>query len=260
MLRLSSAALALAAAAAAAAPTRVAAHVDAMLLIGPDGRLETGSYDFGDGRLINATQRVYEGEFDDFGSSGDPGFNAIASSSSQLPAGFSALPGNADVGFNGLALAHGGERAGLWHWDATAPVDFDPVDASTRLDLIFGRRSSTLDASASDASGFVFSRTSANGALHEHLSFGLDDGDGDDAVLTAAEGFYLWSMEMIVGSGASALTSDPIFFVHGLGEPGEELHEQAISFVQTQIVPEPATATLLLGVGGLAALRRRASA
>ena len=224
-------------------------HVDALLIINPDNQLVTGGYDFEDNQLDNTLTRVYESEFDAFGTIDEPGFNALSSDNGQIPDGFSALPGNTDVTFTANAFALGGQTANLWHWNAEGAVAFNPVAAGTTLTIskapaaVF---SSVLDGSANDVQGFTIETTNATGFLHKHIDFTVNQP-------VAEEGFYLWSLTLEVG----AYATEPVYFVHGLGDHDEALHEAAIDFVQANLVPEPTSAALLAGLGGLAMIRRR---
>ena len=240
-----------------AAATASAEHADALLIVNPEGRLTTGFYSFDSNQVLSTGQRVFEGEFDEFGIVDEPGFNALSPSGGGIPAGFSALPGNAAVTFTGKAFSIGGSAANLWHWDAAGPVDFQPVTAPTSLDIKRSVFTTNLDGSATDVPGLLIGTTNASGFLHQHVSFQVNDGDADPLAQTADEGFYLWSMELSVGS---SLTAEPVYFVHGLGVDDEALHEQAIGFVESNVVPEPTAALALAGAGVALLARRRGQA
>lgn len=226
-----------------------AQHADALLVITPGDQLVTGLYDFGDNTLVSTDTRVLEGEFDAFGTIDEPGFNALSSGNAQLPAGFSALPGDTAVNFTGKAFSIGAQTSNLWFWDATGPVVFSPVTDGTILNVSKAPAvsfSANLDGSASDVAGFTIDTTASDGFLHKHIDFSIID------ATTAAEGFYLWSFEI----SADTYTSEPIYFVHGLGDHDEELHEEAIEYVETNIVPEPASLAMLAS-GAVCLLRRK---
>ncbi len=232
-------------AAAAVASAASAEHSDLLLLIDGGGNLITGAIDFDSGTVLNTDQRVYEGEFDVLGTTDEPGFNAVSSP----PAGFSALPGNEDVNFNALAFDIGGTSSNLWFWDATGGVNFTPMTGGTTHTTSKNPSATfnaTLNGSSSSVPGFVVNQTAANGFMHQHLDFTLFD------VNTAPSGFYLWSFEVQV----DGLTSEPVYFVHGLGEPGEEQHELAVEWVENNVVPTPGTLGAL-AVVGVAGVRRR---
>lgn len=225
------------------------AHGDAMLIIGPTGELQVGIYDFGDGDVVTTDAHVFEGEFDEFGVSDEPGINALSSTGGSIPSGFSALPGLVDVTFTADAFDLDGVVANLWHWDGEGEVDFAPVSSGSYLSIskapsvVF---ESVLDGSATDVDGFVIETTDATGFLHKHIDFALINLTG-----SVDEGVYLWSMSFEVDS----LASEPVYFVHGFGLHDEEAHEAAVEYVEEALVPEPASAALVLI--GLAAIRRR---
>ncbi len=226
-----------------------AQHADALLVITPGDQLVTGLYDFGSNTLVSTDTHVLEGEFDAFGTIDEPGFNALSSGNAQLPAGYSTLPGSTAVDFVGKAFSIGAQTSNLWFWDATGPVVFTPVTDGTILNVSKAPAvsfSANLDGSASDVPGFTIDTTAADGFLHKHIDFSIID------ATTAAEGFYLWSFEISAGS----YTSDPVYFVHGLGDHDEELHEEAIEYVETNIVPEPASLAMLAS-GAVCLLRRK---
>jgi hypothetical protein len=224
----------------------LAQHADLLLINDQNGNLITGQYDFDSGQVVNTDTRVYEGEFDDFGVSDEPGFNAL--SSSNIPNGYFALAGNADVGFSANAFGIDNGVSNLWFWDGAGAVDFgisnNLLTISKAPSNIF---STTLDGSASDANGFTIDTTSSDGFLHKHIDFALNDtGAG-------ASGFYLWSMDFSVGDSSS----ESVYFVHGFGIHDEEAHEAAVGWVETNLVPAPAGVLTLIGLPILTSRRRR---
>lgn len=239
---------------AAAGPT-LAQHADALLAVDPDGKLVTGQYDFDTGSVLNVGTRVYEGEFEGFGNIwtiDEPGFNAISNTSSGLPSGYTTLPGSTAITFGANAFAIGSTTSNLWHWDGSGSVSFAAVTSPTQLEISKAPAaafSAILDGSSSGVTGFAIDTTTADGFLHKHIDFTVSNTDA-----TAPDtGFYLWSLTLDVGS----LSTDPVYFVHGLGIDDEEAHEAAIGFVETTLVPEPSSAAFLAGAGLLGLRRRR---
>lgn len=228
------------------AASALAQHADLLLIKDLEGNLITGQYDFDSAQVMNTDTRVYEGEFDAFGVSDEPGINAL--SSSNIPNGYAALDGNTAVNFSANAFDINGTISNLWYWDGTGAVDFavstNTLTISKAPSNIF---SSTLDGSASDVDGFTIDTTSADGFLHKHIDFALSDIDAN------AGGFYLWSMDFSVGSA----TSDSVYYVHGFGIEDEDAHEAAIDWVASNLVPAPAGALALIGLPMLSMRRRR---
>ena len=234
-----------------------AQHTDAFFAVGPTGKLVAGQYDFDSNSVLNVNTRVYEGEFEGPFSNvwtvDEPGFNALPNTSLGLPSGYMTLPSSTAVTFNANAFTIGASTSNLWHWDGSGSVSFAAVTGPTVLEIsksptaVF---SSVLDGSASDVSGFEIETTATDGFLHKHIDFSVSNTDA-----TAPDaGFYLWAMTFHVGP---SLETDLTYFVHGLGIADEAAHEIAISFVESALVPEPTSAVLLAGFGGLALRRRR---
>jgi hypothetical protein len=229
-----------------ASTSAVAQHADLLLIMDLDGNLLTGQYDFDDGDVLNTNTRVFEGEFDDFGVTDEPGINAV--SSGNVPIGFAALDGNNDVTFSANAFGIGAGVSNLWYWDGTGAVDFgvssNTLTVSKAPSNIF---SATIDGSANDVAGFAIDTTSADGFLHKHIDFALSDTGA------SAAGFYLWAMDFTVGNS----TSESVYFVHGFGLEDEIAHEAAIDWVSSNLVPAPSGVLALIGLPMLAARRRR---
>ncbi|WP_391560979.1 hypothetical protein [Mucisphaera calidilacus] len=207
-----------------------------------------GVYDFGDNELVTTHAHVFEGEFDDFGVSDEPGINALSGSSDQIPAGYAALPVLTDVTFTATAFDLDGATANLMFWDGHDDPAFAPISGGTFLNISKAPAvlfSANLDGSDSDVSGFVIESTDASGFLHKHVDFALIN------AVAVPEGIYVWSFTFEVGD----LTSEPVYFVHGFGLHDEEAHEAAVEHIEAALVPEPVSATLMLI--GLGALCRR---
>ncbi len=235
-------------------------HADALLIMDPSGKLVTGEYDFEDDILLGVGARVYEGEFegpfDGIWTTDEPGFNAMSSTNPQLPAGYSALPGDAPASFNANTMGIDGQTSNLYYWDGTGEVSFAPV-SGTVMEISKAPTatfSAILDGGSSPVSGFEINTTDSDGFLHQHIDFSVFNTDATDP----ANGFYLWSLTLTVGDSAISVpaSTEPLFFVHGLGFEDEVAHEAAIDYINANLVPEP-TSVGLIALGGLAMLRRR---
>ncbi|PHQ82759.1 MAG: hypothetical protein COB69_00815 [Phycisphaera sp.] len=208
-------------------------HADMMLIRDAGGNLVTGAYDFDAGAIVNTNQRVFDAEFDIFGTTDEPGFNAL--SSGNVPAGFLPLAGNTAVSFTGKAFEIGGTMSNLWHWDGIGAVDFGLIADGTTLNVSKAPSSvfsMDLGGSGSDVAGFDIDTTSADGFLHKHIDFSLINSSG------ASAGLYLWAFTL-ENEGASTAS---FWFVHGFDFHDEPQHEAAVDWVQANLVPTPCLA------------------
>lgn len=226
------------------------------------GQIITGGTDDGTGDIISVV-RVYGYDFGEEPADpfviGDPGFNAT--NTSGLPAG--------SLKFNVLSS--------LLYWDGAGSPAFTAPISGESLSLRSGSVSRVdVTGSSAPGAGFTISAVSATGTLHKHLSSWLLGSDGNavpadafpsgDGITTlpgdgieAATGVYAFAMELrVTGStnDTDLLTkSDPFWFVYNNGL-SEDAHDVAMEFIETNYVPEPTTAGLLMA-GAAMLLRRR---
>ena len=234
------------------------AHADIAVLIDPAGNLVTGTIDFDEQEFTGFT-RVYESEFVrtarpdlgvgiESGNTDEPGFNGVRDGNLTLPAGYSNIGAGLDLSFSVNTLDIDGTSANLWYWDGSGAVNFAPATTTLDVSRGGGALNTSLDGSASAVPGFNIFTSEADGYIHQHLDLELANTQG------IADGFFLWSFVVETSDGKAA---DPIFFVHGLGEPGEELHEEAVDWVNFNLVPAPGAAVFAFaGVGALVRRRR----
>jgi hypothetical protein len=202
-----------------------AQHADLLLIKDLDGNLLTGQYSFDSSQILGTDVRVYEGEFDIFGVTDEPGFNALSAAS--LPSGFAALDANSAVTFDARSFEIDGSVSNLWYWDGTGAVSFaasaNTLTISKAPSVLF---SATLDGSSSDVTGFTIDTTSSTGFLHKHIDFALSD------ISAPMNGFYLWALDLQVGGA----TSESVYFVHGFGIDDKEAHGAAIDWVNANLL------------------------
>jgi hypothetical protein len=233
------------------------AHSDVFLAamgsqVAVGGANELGTID----EHFDLTTRVFEGvmvsgfpPFDpaDYGRD-EPGFDALASGSTAFPAGATALPADSAVTINTLPFAIGTLVDSLFFWDGSGSVDFQPISTAQPGVAM------TLDPNP-------IGTTSANGELHEHPVFAIDDGGAS----LPADGVYLIAPAASLPGLTDSQRFYMVWLVDGLlsdEEPAEGLEEaleqgetvylgkdfaffeEAVEYVQTQIVPEPASGAL----------------
>jgi len=218
-------------------------HVDIRPYIA-GGKIRIGSAELDGSTVIPLTNdtRVFGSEFgeDDPGQpflSQDPGF---LSESGAFPGG----AGNY-VGFDVLA--------GLAYWTGSG---FGAVPAGESLQITKGSQS--INVSASSVAGFYFGIIASNEDLHEHLSFELLGADGNPNPGDGIEPTPgVWLLEMTLHPNMSGVDSSAPFWIvfNSGGEDFEADHQAAIAWVESNLVPEPASAFLL--TIGIALIARR---
>ncbi len=212
-----------------------------------NGKVATGGHDD-----ILASNTITERVFGfDFGEDplipyiiGDPGFNNGAFGIGVFP-NDGLLPSNFTLGL--------GITDDLKYWDGTGAVSFAPAPAGTSLALSHLSSTINIDGSSGIGSALTIGGTAAAGRLHVHLQSALNDTGGDPA-----DGIYLIGMQLTL-PGSGLADSDPIYIVYN-GLMDEAIHDEAIDWVQTNLVPEPSTwllAMLGTGAAAIASLRKR---
>lgn len=228
------------------------AHDDILIARDANNQLVVGSFEF-DTNTGAIGQRVFEGEFDDAFVTADPGFNSVAQAA--VPSGFLALPGSTAVNFTMNAFTIAGQTSNLFFWDGVDHdnVAFAPVSAGYSLEMTRTGFSAVANGSASNVAGFNIQTTNANGSMHRHLEFILSAPAADS---TPADGFYMIGLTFdVVGT----TPSDPIWIIFGAGDHDEDAHHEAVEWVEANLVPEPASLSLL-GLGAMLLVRRRRNA
>jgi hypothetical protein len=149
------------------------------------------------------------------------------------------LPDNTQVGFT-LTSA-------LMYWDGTGPVSFSQsADAMT---LAFGPASVSTAFNNNPVAGFALNYDAdLAGGFDEHFDYTIDG--------SAAGGIYLLANTFSLSGAAD---SDVIFTVFNAGL-SEEIHDEAIDYVESVLVPAPGAMGVLAFAGlGVMSRRRRAS-
>jgi hypothetical protein len=211
-----------------------------------DGKIVTGGHDD-----VLATDNVTQQVFGyDFGEDpfdpyfiGDPGINNGAFAVGVYPNN-GLLPANFTLGFNVVS--------NLLYWDGAGAATLGPAPDDVSLGLARGSFEVLVDALGQSGTVPTISSTGASGRVHVHLESTLNfQGSFDPGDPNAPDGVYVVGLTLkLPGSGLA--DSDPIYLVYNNGLD-EEIHDEAIEWVQTHLVPEP-SAWLLMITGSLAAL------
>ena len=255
------------AAALAAAP--VAAYADGDLgdiaVRIADGRIETSLVADADGDLnsFNGPQeRVFVADLDEFEDDGDvsvfspppgglpndafyvtntPGFDS--DEGTFAPGAFVGL----DVVTDAPAL---GDNLALYN-PATNAIE------PTAVELQASFASDVVRTDGSFGGGPLFLPAFQSGSWHRHYVFaafdGLDPQTGD--LTPPPTGVYILEAELATQQ-PGVLDSDPIYVVFGVGANDAEI-DAAVDFLEANVIPEPAAASLLAVAGGLVLRRRR---
>lgn len=175
---------------------------------------------------FGASQRVFEGEFDNSGFADGPGTYTNS---------FGGFSAGTFIGYNNVGP--------LLAWDGTSFVS-----TTNALDQIVGPIVRTTPGTDTTTEGFRFQYL--GGEYDEHPDLQLTD-----AGLT---GVYLWSVEFFLSDastgGSTLASSETVYLVLNYGMD-EDVHEAAIEYAEG-LVPAPAGCAVL-ALGGLAGIRRR---
>ncbi len=178
--------------------------------------------------------RVYSRLFDFFGHpfgntsipkafvADDPGFQ----SNNSPIAGASLLPVNGILSGDFLPFQIPNSSEGnVLRWDLTAPMNFQPVPSGTSFTItdVSGDSSFELHGDNQQVENVLLGLVGSNHEIHEHISWGLDDGDSNSAT-DPANGIYLMMMQLNMdGVG----TSEPFAIL--LNSPDVSVADQAVA-------------------------------
>jgi hypothetical protein len=234
--------------------------------------LKTGSSNF-DAPVLDPNDRVFTGTANNYAtgpgwvSTIDPGWS-IPSSASAYPTGTSRARTNtssSNLSYNVVVDPKLGRN--FSYWDGTGTPTFGQVPNGEVLQIRLSSGTVTLDGSATAMPGTVVkSNVSTSTAVHVHWQQRLYG----DATLELGdlptEGFYLFSVNAQINGYGTTYVSDPLYVImaHGFDKyfyvDGVEMltpeFQSARNWVNTQVLPEPSSLTLV-GVLGTMLLRRR---
>jgi len=219
-----------------------AQHLD-VLVQQMDGQLVTGSADF-DHSDWELGSRVWFRDFDEDYAINNPGFNALGSGAPNLPPGSQALPGDAALSWDFMPMTIDDVWQNLFYWDG---LESDGMPGLTPDDVVFGpppgpnytlslfdkdNAKHSVDGADAVVPGGVIAETDAEGYLHQHRYFFLEDGDGN-AGTDPADGIYLLAMRLKMEDLNDSL---PIYMVFGTpGSSVAALDDAAVPWVEQRV-------------------------
>ncbi len=194
---------------------------------------------------VEVHERVAEGEFGSElnppNTTDDPGF-APEGAEDAIPtttfaAGQTLAFETVDLGDSGL---------NFWYWDGTGSPSF----GASPHDLNISRTAAgSIDLSAGNG-GFTMFAADSQGFFDEHMDFTLD-------AAVPSTGVYVFGMTLSSPNASPAVdSSEPVFFVMASQGLDESIHEAAVDYIGSTLVPEPSGLWLCL-VGLLGFVRRR---
>jgi len=133
---------------------------------------------------------------------------------------------------------------GLRAWDGS---DFDDLAAQS-VTLSKGSDSATTPGTAGGfVAGFFFATADGSGHIHEHLN--LELAPNNDV------GIYLLSLQL--RTDAPGIGTSPTFWVVLNNGEDEEVHDEAVAWAESHLVPAPAGGPVICACGVFTLLRRR---
>jgi Dockerin type I domain len=231
--------------------TARALHID-VLSEQVNGQIVTGTGNF-DNDTWTLGERVYHRDLGPtpappasptYLSNNNPGFNSIGDGSPDMPAGAQALLPGATLSWDFLPMTINNLSQNLFYWngqDSDGVAGFTPADvhfgalptpAYTLKLLDFNNVIYAVDGTNTIVPGGKIAKTAADGSLHQHLLFALQDNDGNDATLPV-DGLYLIAMRLKLPGLQDSL---PVFMV--FGTPGSSISAEddaAVPWVEQQL-------------------------
>jgi hypothetical protein len=218
-----------------------------------DGKIATGGHDDVLG-TDNIAQRVFGYDFGEVPENpyviGDPGVNNGSFAIGVYP-NDGLLPAQKTLGFSVVT--------NLLYWDGSGGVSFAAAPSDVLLGLNNPVAGGTVLVSGTGQSGTppIIQSTGATGRVHMHLLSQLHHTDGTDPTPpNAPDGMYLVGLSLTL-PGSGLTDSDPFYVVYlnnSMGELNEAMHDAAIEWAETTLVPEPASwALMIVALGSVAA-------
>ncbi len=201
-----------------------------------------------DGGAVLLSEPVAEGEFGSDlnppNTTDDPGFAPEGGEDTPPTTTFAPFQ---QVSFQTVEIGSMGMN--LLFWDGVGSVAFGPSPHT--LEISKSVLAVTIDGSSASNGGFTMFAADADGFFDEHLDFTLQ-------TASPQEGVYLFAMQFASPNASPSLReSEPLYFVMASQGLDESVHEAAVDWVATNLVPEPMALQIGLALAGMMCFLRR---
>jgi hypothetical protein len=220
-----------------------AQHTYDIIVQQASGRLVTAGCCNGSGQWTLG-KRVFSGEFPIEWATNNPGYGAFGTGSPNSPVGSQAPPASTALNWDFLPMTIDGLSQNLFYWNGlrsdglpgTTPddVDFGPLPGPSYTLSEFDKSNTKFSVDGTDTivTGGDIGETHADGSLHFHRYFFLEDNDGDGAT-SPADGVYLIAERYRMDG---VLSSDPVLIVFGTpNSTVQAIDNAAIPWIEQQL-------------------------
>jgi hypothetical protein len=169
----------------------------------------------------------------------EPGFQAVGGTTGTLPPGSNPLPGNAALALDFLPMKVGAVTSNLLYWNTIASpgavaFGLPPTPEYSLTLFLESSEFVAADAAPRLVPGPVIGSTAADGMLHEHAFFVLDDDHDGANAPAAAPGVYLTALRLHTPSLNRSAPFYIVWGAPGASGPSLAMLETARQWVQAR--------------------------
>jgi hypothetical protein len=219
-----------------------AQHVYDILVQQANGQLVSGGANSSGQWTLG--RKVFNSEFPTEWATNNPGYGSFGTGSPNLPAGSQTLPGLTALNWDFLPMITNNLSQNLFYWNGlrsdgqpgtvSNDVSFGALPTPTYTLSLFDKTNAkfSTDGTNTVVTGGNIGETNADGSLHYHRYFFLEDNDGSGAT-SPADGIYLIAMRFRMSGLAN---SNAVFILFGTpNSTVAALDNAAIPWVEQQL-------------------------